>query len=235
MKKAIVLSSGGTDSATCLALAAEKYGRENVTAFAVYYGQRHERELDSARKLSEYYGVKHYEKDMTEVFLSSSSSLLKTGEGEILPLSYEEQSRTGEVNSYVPFRNGLFVASAAAFALSCYPDAEEIAVYLGIHQDAGGGSAYADCTPEFAAAIGEAVRLGTYGRVKVETPFVGGTKADLIGVGLRLHVPYELTWSCYSGGEHPCGVCATCRDRIKAFDDNGVSDPLTYEMEESDL
>ncbi|MCD7832214.1 MAG: 7-cyano-7-deazaguanine synthase [Firmicutes bacterium] len=231
MKKALVLSSGGADSATCLALAVERFGCENVTSLAVYYGQRHDREIIAARKLSEYYGVSHIEKDMTDVFVGSKSTLLKSSEGEIKPVSYEEQARDGEVDSYVPFRNGLFASCAAAEALSLYPDADELFVYLGIHGDSGGGSAYADCTPEFAKAMGRAVSLGTYGRVTLEAPFAGGTKADVIKEGLRLHVPYELTWSCYLGGDLPCGVCATCRDRILAFQENGASDPLIYENE----
>ena len=128
------------------------------------------------------------------------------------------------MSTYVPFRNGLFLSSAAAIAVS--RDCEEI--YYGAHADDAAGNAYPDCSQAFNSAMGRAIYLGSGNMVKVAAPFVGKTKADVVGMGLKLKVPYELTWSCYEGGDKPCGSCGTCIDRKRAFELNGVKDPAAY-------
>ena len=226
--KAVVLSSGGVDSTTCLALAVAELGAENVSAVSFFYGQKHSRELEASERVAAHYGVAHHVLDLAAVFAGSACSLLAGSSQEIDHRSYGEQlaeSSTGLVSTYVPFRNGLMLSAAAAHALSLNPD-EKSALYLGIHTDDGGeGAAYPDCTPEFAAAMGEAISQGTAGMVCIRTPFVGVNKAGVVAEGLRLGVPYELTWSCYEGGEVPCGECGTCIDRAAAFAANGVCDP----------
>ena len=121
----------------------------------------------------------------------------------------------------MPFRNGLFLSSAASVALSngCS------VIYYGAHADDAAGNAYPDCSQEFNDAINTAIFLGSGKQLRLEAPFVGKTKADVVAEGLRLNAPYHLTWSCYEGGERPCGLCGTCRDRAAAFAANGVSDP----------
>ena len=127
----------------------------------------------------------------------------------------------GPVSTYVPFRNGLFLSSAASMALSLGCSV----VYYGAHHDDWAGNAYPDCSLEFVEAMNRAIVEGTGGELRLEAPFVTWSKADIVREGLALGVPYELTWSCYEGGEAPCGRCATCLDRAAAFAANGVEDP----------
>lgn len=222
--KALVLFSGGLDSTTCLALAVEKYGADEVLALSVSYGQKHTKEIEAAKAVAAYYGVKLKTLDLATIFADSNCSLLHGSSQEIPKESYAEQlteTNGKPVSTYVPFRNGLFLSSAASIALShgC-----EVILY-GAHADDAAGNAYPDCSQEFNDAINRAIRLGSGQQLRVEAPFVGRTKADVVAEGLRLHAPYHLTWSCYEGGEKPCGLCGTCRDRAAAFAANGVADP----------
>ena len=230
--KALVLSSGGVDSTTCIGVAVKKYGKENVITASLYYGQKHEKELECAKKIADYYGVKHIEEDISNVmkYASNVCSLVKGGEG-IEHNSYEKQVKAndkGRVKTYVPFRNGLLLSIATAYADSLFPD-EDVEIYYGAHSDDNVGSAYADCSPEFAEAMDKAINIGTYGRISVERPLIYMNKAEVVNLGIILKVPYHLTWSCYEGREKQCGECGTCIDRKKAFKENGVKDPVPYE------
>lgn len=223
--KALVLFSGGVDSSTCLALAVKDYGAENVVALSVFYGQKHTKEIQAANAVADYYGVEHIKLDLSLIFQYSDCSLLAQSKEEIPHESYAEQIKKTEgspVSTYVPFRNGLFIAAAASVALS-----KDCGVILyGAHADDSAGNAYPDCSPAFNEAMNKAVWEGSGGQVKIEAPFVGMNKSQVVKTGLELGVPYDLTWSCYEGGEVPCGTCGTCRDRLAAFDANGVTDPL---------
>ncbi len=223
--KAAVLLSGGIDSTTCLAIAIKKFGRENVVAVSIFYGQRHARELSSAKKVVEYYGVNHYEFDAAQIMSYSNSALMNSSTKNLEPTTYGEQvKKNPRVETYVPFRNGLMLAMAASFVDGIFngTDAE---IFIGVHQDDSAVNAYADCSEEFINAMNDAVNVGTYGKIKIVAPFLGMTKADIVKIGLELNAPYNLTWSCYERGEIPCGKCATCRDRAAAFAANGVNDP----------
>lgn len=225
MKKALVLSSGGVDSTTCIGIAVKENGAENVATVSVYYGQKHKKELEAARKIASFYGVKHYELDLSSIMKYSNCSLLEHSTESIQYGSYAEQiEKDGKVKTYVPFRNGLMLSAVAAFALGIFPD-EETDVFLGAHADDAAGDAYADCSPEFTKAMGEAISLGTYNKIHLRTPLVHLNKSGVVAIGLSLQVPYKLTWSCYEGGDKPCGKCGTCIDRARAFADNGISDP----------
>lgn len=229
MRKAVVLSSGGLDSTTCLGIAVDQLGAENVKTISVFYGQRHEKELESARAVAEYYKVEHYEYDMSKVFEFSNCSLLKGSTDEIIHKSYVEQIKENErVSTYVPFRNGLLLSMAAAIADSLFPD-EEIDIYYGAHADDYANNAYADCSVEFTDAINKAINIGTYNKIGIVAPLLYIDKAEVVKIGLKLKVPYHLTWSCYEGGEKQCGTCATCIDRKEAFARNGAVDPVPYE------
>ena len=226
--KALVLFSGGVDSTTCLAMTVKRYGAENVIALSVSYGQKHIKEIKAARSIAQYYGVKHLQLDLASIFEGSDCSLLHGSDSEIPRESYAQQLTKTDgapVSTYVPFRNGLFLATAASVALSngCG------VIYYGAHSDDAAGNAYPDCSQSFNNAINEAIYIGSGKQLRVEAPFVGLTKADVVRRGLELNVPYELTWSCYEGGEKPCGVCGTCRDRMAAFEANGVTDPIMKE------
>lgn len=223
--KALVLFSGGVDSTTCLAMAVHKYGKENVIALSVSYGQKHVRELEASQKIAKYYGVEHLFLDLAKIFAYSDCSLLSHSAQEIPKESYAAQIAQTDgtpVSTYVPFRNGLFLSSAASIALSKGCEV----IYYGAHSDDAAGSAYPDCSSAFNQAIGEAIYLGSGNQLRVEAPFVDKTKAEVVKIGLELQVPYELTWSCYEGTDAPCGVCGTCIDRAEAFRANGVEDPL---------
>lgn len=231
--KALVLNSGGVDSTTCVALAIEKYGKENVVTATLYYGQRHDKELLCAKKVADHYGVRHIEEDISCVmkYAGDVCSLMKDSKMEIQDKTYAEQKRAnaeGRVDTYVPFRNGLLLSIATAYADSLFPNQDAVVAY-GAHADDAAGSSYADCSPEFADAMDKAISIGTYNRIRVWRPLINMTKAQVVGEGLRLKVPYELTFSCYHGGEKACGVCATCVERLEAFRENGVKDPIDYE------
>ena len=224
--KILVLSSGGVDSTTCLAMAVKEVGAGNVLALSVYYGQKHDKEIQAAKKVAEYYGVRRMELDLSVIFAGSNCSLLKQSTEDIPLESYAQQIEEthGEkpVSTYVPFRNGLFLSSAASIALShgCSK------IMYGAHADDAAGAAYPDCSLDFVNAMNQAIYLGSGNQLTIEAPFVSLTKADVVKKGLELGVPYELTWSCYEGGEKPCGKCGTCIDRQRAFELNGTIDPL---------
>lgn len=222
--KALVLSSGGIDSTTCLALAVEKYGADEVMALCISYGQKHTKEMEAAQKVAAHYGVTFRELDLAELFRDSNCSLLQGNDAEIPKESYADQLAKTDgkpVSTYVPFRNGLFLSSAASIAISSGCEV----IYYGAHSDDAAGNAYPDCSEEFNNAMNTAIYLGSGKQLRIEAPFVQKTKADVVAMGLALHAPYHLTWSCYEGGETPCGLCGTCRDRAAAFAANGVNDP----------
>jgi len=222
MKK-IVLLSGGVDSTTCLAVALQGCEPEDVLAVNMYYGQKHQREIASARRIAAYYGVEIMEVDLSAIFAKSDCSLLIGSNNAIPHESYAEQQReTGgvPVSTYVPFRNGLMLSAAASIAVSV--GASQI--YYGAHADDAAGNAYPDCSVRFTEAMNRAIYEGTGGKVNIIAPFVTFNKAAVVKKGLELGVPYKMTWSCYEGGEKPCGKCGTCIDRANAFKANGVED-----------
>lgn len=227
--KILVLSSGGVDSTTCLAMAVREVGRENVLALSIYYGQKHDKEIQAAGAVADYYGVQRLELDLSLIFAGSNCSLLKQSTEDIPHEAYaaqiEKNGGTAPVSTYVPFRNGLFLSAAASVALShgCGK------IMYGAHADDAAGSAYPDCSLAFVTAMQQSISEGTGGQLTLEAPFVSVTKAEVVKTGLSLGVPYELTWSCYEGKDKPCGVCGTCLDRIAAFEKNGVTDPLLKE------
>lgn len=223
--RALVLCSGGVDSTTLLAMAVERCGSENTLALSISYGQKHEREIESARAVAAHYGVEQRFLDLGAIFADSNCSLLSHSTEDVPESSYADQlaeSNGAPVSTYVPFRNGLFLSSAASVALSL----DCTLLLYGAHHDDWAGNAYPDCSRAFVDAMGAAIFEGTGGQLRLEAPFVMWSKADIVREGLRLGVPYELTWSCYEGGEKPCGVCATCIDRARAFELNGTVDPL---------
>ncbi len=219
--KALVLFSGGVDSTTCLATAIDRFGKNNVIALSIRYGQKHIKEIEASNKIARYYDVEHIELDLTEIFKYSNCSLLSQSNRDIPHESYADQlSKTNgsPVSTYVPFRNGLFLSCASSIALSkgC------TRIYYGAHSDDAAGNAYPDCSKKFNDAISNAIFEGSGHQLFVVAPFVGLTKKEVVALGVKLHVPYQLTWSCYEGKDEPCKVCGTCRDRREAFLANGL-------------
>lgn len=222
--KALVLFSGGLDSTTCLALAIEKYGKDEVLALSISYGQKHQKEIEAAQAVAAHYGVTLQTLDLAQIFADSDCSLLQGNDAEIPKETYADQLAETDgkpVSTYVPFRNGLFLSSAASIALSHGCEV----IYYGAHSDDAAGNAYPDCSEDFNNAMNTAIFLGSGKQLRIEAPFVSRTKADVVAMGLKLNAPYHLTWSCYEGGDKPCGLCGTCRDRAAAFAANHVADP----------
>lgn len=227
--KAIVLSSGGVDSTTCLAIAInDADGADNVTSVCIDYGQRHRKEMESSRRVAQHYGVTWKSLDLSQIWNECGGCLLDR-DSEVPEGTYEEQVKeNGSVATEIPFRNGVFLSVITAYAMSLYPG-EDVAVYLGNHADDYEGNTYPDCSPEFTKAMQDAIRIGSRGRVRFRSPLVNCDKTEVVSLGIVLDVPYELTWSCYKGGDKACGKCATCLDRLKAFRNNGTEDPIEYE------
>lgn len=226
---AVILLSGGADSTVCLAAAIEEFGKEKVVALSFKYGQKHSNEIVNAQNVAEYYGVEHVIATIdNQIFAGSNSTLLTTG-GEIERKSYAEvlndPAKEGVVDTYVPFRNGLMLAQAAAVAYS----RNIHYIYYGAHADDAAGGAYPDCTPAFYGAMNEAIYTGTQQAVEISAPLLYVNKTKVVELGIGLEVPFELTRSCYDGHEHACGTCGTCRDRINAFKTLGYIDPVPYE------
>ena len=217
MKRAVVLISGGLDSATTAYVARSK-GYE-LYALTINYGQRHDRELKSAKKIGEVLSVKEHL--FFEVPLGNwgGSSLTDT-EKEI-----PNEAVDGIPSTYVPARNLVFLSIAGSWAevLSAK------AIFIGATQVDYSG--YPDCRDDFLSSFEDTMSLGTKaGRegngTKVIAPLLDMDKATIIKTGLDLGVDYSLTWSCYQGGDAPCNTCDSCRHRAKGFAGAGVADPL---------
>ncbi len=221
MMKAAVLLSGGLDSTTTLAQAIDDGCK--VTALSFRYGQRHTKELESAKKVCEHYNVEHVIIDLN---LGSFRSALTREEIDV------PMDRSGELSkdipvTYVPARNIVFLSIAAGLCESI--DAERI--YIGAN--AVDYSGYPDCRPEFFEAYEKMLAVGTKTGVeghpiKIMTPILRSSKADIVRLGKRLNAPLDLTWSCYNGGEKACGHCDSCRLRLKGFKDAGYKDEIEY-------
>lgn len=225
--KTLVLLSGGIDSTTCLAMSVRAYGPENVEAVSFSYGQKHVKELECAQAIAAYYKVKHTVLTVdSQVFATSSSTLIQ-GHGEMNHgKTYAEiqAESPGEVDTYVPFRNGLMLSQAAALAYSI----GAYKIIYGAHSDDAAGGAYPDCTPEFYKAMNEAIFQGTGQKVRLDAPLLTLNKAQVVKHGLELNAPYHLTRSCYEEDGLSCGTCATCLDRLEAFKVNNKLDLIPY-------
>ena len=217
MTKAVVLLSGGLDSSTALAMARDR-GRECL-ALSLYYGQRHEIEIESAATIAWGYQSKHI---VREVSIPKGDSLLMHHNEPMVQGSYAEIS--GVSPTFVPNRNAIFISLAASLALATKYDE----VWFAAHADDAENWAYPDCTPEFVGAMAAATYVGSYHKVRLVAPFLHMTKADIVTLGHQLDVPYKLTRSCYTNGFIHCGTCPTCISRKDAFRDAGVLDPTDY-------
>lgn len=235
-KKAVVLSSGGLDSSTAIAWAINCDDYDEVVTLSIYYGQRHQIEVDCANAIANFYNLRHYECNLEEVFKFSNCNLLAKNENTIPEKSYASQvneNGNGRVSTYVPFRNGTMMSVAAAIADSLF-EGSKVDIIYGAHRDDAANEAYADCSPEFNEAMNKAINIGTYSNISTVAPFINMNKAEIVKLGSQLNVPYILTYSCYNGGEKQCGKCATCIDRKAAFEANGLIDPRGY-AEETDV
>lgn len=216
--KAVVLLSGGMDSAVSASIAAQ----DGYTLYVLHvnYRQRtNKKELECAQKLAHYFKAADF-KVITLDFLREIGGSGLTDERIQLPTEETE----GIPPSYVSFRNSIILSLATAWAEVI--DAE--AIFYGANYIDFSG--YPDCRPEYFAAFQNLINVGTKDetRITLRTPLATMSKADIVKKGLELKTPFELTWSCYTENEKACGVCDSCRLRLKGFIENGVQDPIEY-------
>ncbi|MDA1229492.1 MAG: 7-cyano-7-deazaguanine synthase QueC [Planctomycetota bacterium] len=212
----VVVFSGGLDSTTLLYhLRAEGH---DVRAISVNYGQRHSRELESARTITQRLNIEHRIVDLSGLASLFGQNAL-TDHSVTVP--HGEYSAVTIPVTTVPNRNMILLSLATGWAIASKCDS----VAFGAH--GGEYTPYADCKPLFAATMNAATHACDDMPVEVLSPFVRWHKTDIVRRGLELDVPFELTWSCYEGGTKACGKCSTCRDRDEAFANIGLPDPVT--------
>jgi 7-cyano-7-deazaguanine synthase len=218
MSKTLAVASGGMDSSTLCYYLKDRGDLAGVVS--VDYGQRHRRELESAKKIAQNLGV-HW----TLIDLTALGSLL-TGSAltDDLDVPHGHYAADNMKVTVVPNRNMILLAAAGGVAVAQGASKLATAVHAGDH------FVYPDCRPEFIQAVSETLMVATagFGDVEVEAPFVLNTKAEIAATGEALMVPWEQTWTCYEGGAVHCGRCATCVERIEAFHLAGVNDPTEY-------
>ena len=219
-KRAVVLLSGGLDSAVALFYA--KSRGYDCHALTFDYGQRHVREIKNAKVLADKARAKIARVDLP--FFWHGSSLLDKKASLPSRRSIEKIKSSGVPTTYVPARNTVFLSIAASYAEATH--AEKI--FIGAHSEDSSG--YPDCRIGYLEAFRRVIKLGTEaglkGKLDLEFPLIRLSKRGIIEMGAKLGVPFAYTWSCYSGGKEPCGVCDSCILRAKGFKDAGVADPL---------
>lgn len=211
--RALVLLSGGLDSTTLLAYAKSKH--LEVTGLIFDYGQIHDRELKSAVKVTERLQLNSM---MFRIDLHSLDSALLKGSEKAIPQTEVE----GVPNTYVPFRNVIFLSIACGIAESFGYDT----ILYGAN--AVDFSGYPDCRPSFVYTFMDLIKT-LNPKLALEAPLLMMSKSEIIEFGLEHKAPFELTWSCYRGGKLACGKCPSCHLRLKGFAEAGVKDPIEYE------
>ncbi len=223
MQKAVAIASGGIDSSTLLyKLTKDGF---NVHALTLIYGQKHSREIQAAKDITSKLDIEHRIIDISSVreLLASSALInpdIRVPEVPEIVEHYETLKTT-----IVPNRNSIFLSLAVGYALNIGANH----VFYGAHFSDRG--VYPDCRKEFVDAFTYAERLATDNfELSVKAPFVNVNKSEIVKLGTKLGVPYQITWSCYKGGRLHCGVCSSCRERKRAFLEAGVNDPTVYQQ-----
>lgn len=225
-KKAVVLLSGGIDSATVAAVASQQ-GFE-LHALSFLYGQRHQRELESAKQIAAFLNLASHRVIAFDLRSIGGSAL--TDSIDVPKRRTETEMSHGIPITYVPARNTIFLA----FALACAERIEAQDIFFGANQLDYSG--YPDCREEYIQAFEQmanlATRAGVEGqsRIKIHAPLLKMSKAEIIKTGLNLGLDYGLTWSCYdpASNGYACGQCDSCQIRLKGFREAGCNDPITY-------
>ena len=217
MKRIVVIYSGGMDSYTLLHRALAQGWRVHALSFD--YGQRHARELDCARAVTQALGIDHEVVDITGIQNLLAGSALTDSEP-VPEGHYEEATMKATV---VPNRNMILLSLAIGHAVSQGAEA----VWYGAH--GGDHAIYPDCRPEFIEQMDRVAQVANYEAVRVAAPFMHLTKGQILGEGLAMGLDYRQTWTCYNGRVQACGRCGACTERLEAFAAHGVTDPLPYE------
>ncbi|WP_114579043.1 7-cyano-7-deazaguanine synthase QueC [Saliphagus sp. LR7] len=219
-KRAVVLASGGMDSATAAAVAQEQ--GYDLYMLHTSYGQRTEdKEYECAKAQAEYFNAADFLHLTTDHLSKIGGSSLTDEEIEVEEADLESEEVP---TSYVPFRNGNLLAMAISYAEAYDCDA----VFMGAHSEDFSG--YPDCRPEFFEAFQQVATFGTKDEttISIEAPFTEWSKTEITERGTDLDVPYDLTWSCYRNEEPACGTCDACAFRLQAFQNIGARDPIEY-------
>jgi len=221
IKRAVCLLSGGIDSATCGAIA--KADGCELLALTVNYGQRHQRELNSAKKLAEFLGaVEHIQ---LEVNLRAWGDSALTSDDIAVP---HRAAISNDIPvTYVPARNLILLSLALSYAEA----RNATRIYFGANSLDYSG--YPDCRPEFLQSFAQTAAFGTKAGaegkpIEILAPLQNLSKAEILQRGMKLGVDYSLTWSCYQGEKEACGKCDSCRIRLAAFVALGLQDPISY-------
>jgi 7-cyano-7-deazaguanine synthase len=216
-KKAVVILSGGLDSTTLLYHVIDK--GYVPTAISFFYKQKHNKELEFAKKTCKELGLEHVIVDVSGLNDVAISSLTRD-DIEVPHGHYEAVTMQATV---VPNRNMVFLSLAASYAMSHHITN----LFYGAHR--GDHAVYPDCRPEFVKKMDDILHYSDYNLVDLYAPFIGMSKTDIVKRGIELKVPFENTWSCYEGKELACGKCGTCVERIESFTKNNKVDPIIYE------
>ena len=220
-KNILVILSGGMDSATCLAVAKEinSHNHKKVEGLTFNYGQQHDKEIIQARELGW-----ELEADVHTIDLNGLADNFKTALSKNSDLEIPEGATEGVPDTYVPFRNSIMIAIAAGYAQSWGFDT----IFYGANIIDYSG--YPDCRPEYIQQMNDVIHTHI-DTVNLEAPILYLNKAEVVRLGDKLEVPWDMTWSCYRGGHNPCGKCPSCEYRLKGFIEAGSKDPLVYEGE----
>jgi len=222
MSNSVVVSlSGGMDSTTLLAWCLKEYAVIHAVSFQ-YPSKHGTLENQAVMRIEDHYTLSVKWISLKNVFRHFKSNLL-LGQGEIPEGHYESESMKQTV---VPGRNMIFASILAGYAESV----GSLDVVLGVH--AGDHAIYPDCRPPFIDAMGQAIRMATDEGVYLKAPFILKNKTSILAWGLKHNVPYHLTRTCYSEQQVACGKCGSCQERLEAFKNNGVEDPIEYESRE---
>ncbi len=220
-KKAVVAVSGGMDSCVTAAIAKQSY---ELAFIHINYGQRTEtRELKSFNDIADYYNV-------NERLVIDFQHLAKIGGSSLtdknIKVTKADLDNKEIPSSYVPFRNANILSACVSWAEVIKAEA----IFIGaVYEDSSG---YPDCRPEFFSAYEKMIDIGTKPetKIKIVTPIINLSKAEIIQKGIELEAPLDLTWSCYQNEDEACGVCDSCALRLRGFQMNGIDDPIPYKV-----
>ncbi len=240
----LTLLSGGLDSTTVTVYARTRV--DHLSALTFHYGQTHAKEVDCARKVAEVLGVQHELIDIPFLSKVAWYSSLTNSQRFPNPKDRGEKERGSAIPiTYVPLRNTLFLAIAGAYLESHLlhsievesRDPREVSAHIFLAPNAIDYSGYPDCRPEYYEQMRQSLKYGSklwtqyQVPMQIETPIIHLSKADIVRMAMKLEAPLEYTWSCYEGGEAPCGRCDSCILRAKGFAEAGYSDPLLVQSE----